>query len=164
MTDVGTNVSVGSVDPELWRAVEPGTPNPRRRLDACRKLNDAGIPCGVLMAPILPFLSDTDEALDETVRAIAEAGATHIAPIVLHLRTGAREWYLKWLGEHHPELIPRYEALYGKRAYAPKEYQSDVSDRVHRLARRYGIGGRARSPNTRRIPEAPPPPEQLSLI
>jgi len=164
VTDAGTNVSVGSVDPALWRAVEPGTPNPRRRLDVCRRLNDAGIPCGVLMAPILPFISDTDEALEETVRAIAEAGATHIAPIVLHLRTGAREWYLQWLGEHHPQLVPRYEELYGKGAYAPKAYQADVSARVHALARRYGIGRAGHPSNTRRIREPPPEPEQLSLI
>ena len=164
VTDVGTNVSVGSVDPGLWRAVEPGTPNPRRRLDACRQLNEAGIPCGVLMAPILPFISDTDEELEETVRAIAEAGATHVSPIVLHLRTGAREWYFRWLGEHHPELLPRYRELYGKRAYAPKEFQAGIYDRVHDLARAYGIGGRTRPTNTRRIPEPPPEPEQLSLI
>src|SRR5205823_145556 len=91
---VGTNVSVGFVDREMWRVVEPGTPSPQKRLQVCRTLNEAGIPCGVLMAPILPFLTDSPEQLDATVRAIAETGATHVSPVVLHLRTGAREWYL----------------------------------------------------------------------
>lgn len=165
--EVGTNVSVGSVDPDDWRALEPGTPNPRRRLEACRTLNEAGIPCGVLMAPIIPFLSDTDEALERTVRAIAEAKAAHVHPIVLHLRKGgAREWFMRWLREHRPDLVPRYRALYGEKAYAPKDYQGEVAERVRSLARRFGVGRGAARPggrNPRRIPEPPPDPEQLTL-
>jgi DNA repair photolyase len=166
--EVGTNFSVGTVDPELWRAVEPGTPSPRARLEAVARLNEAGIPCGVLMAPVLPFLSDDDEHLEEAVRAIAEAGATHISPIVLHLRKGgAREWWMRWVSEHRPDLVPRYRELYGNRAYAPKEYQAEVAERIHRLARRFGIGPRSGG-SARRIPEAAPapepPPEQLPLL
>jgi DNA repair photolyase len=163
VTDVGTNLSVGSVDRELWKVVEPGTPNPLRRLDAVRKLNEAGIPCGVLMAPILPFISSTDKAMTETVRAIAEAKATHVMPIVLHLRKGgSREWYLRWLKERHPELIPKYQELYGDRAYAPKAYQNEIAEKVRRLARRYGVG-RASARQARRVPDAPPAPEPEQL-
>jgi DNA repair photolyase len=165
VTDVGTNVSVGSVDGELWRVVEPGTPNPLKRLDAVRKLNEAGIPCGVLMAPILPFISSTDEAMAETVRAIAEAKATHVTPIVLHLRKGgSREWYMRWLRERHPELVPKYRELYGDGAYAPKAYQNEIAEKVRKLARRFGVG-RASAHQARRLPEPPavPVPEQLGL-
>jgi DNA repair photolyase len=163
VTDVGTNYSVGSVDPELWRAVEPGTPSPLRRLDAVRKLNDAGVPCGVLMAPIIPFLSDSDEAMEETVRAIAETGATHVSPIVLHLRKGgSREWWMAWLREHRPDLVPRYRDLYGDRAYAPKEFQQDVAARVGLLAQRYRVGSTTGA-SARRVPLPDPEPEQLSL-
>jgi DNA repair photolyase len=164
VTDVGTNFSVGSVDPELWRAVEPGTPSPARRLDAVRKLNEAGIPCGVLMAPIIPGLSDSDDAMEETVRAIAASGATHLSPIVLHLRKGgAREWWMRWVVEHRPDLVPKYRELYGDRAYAPKEFQRDVADRVHALSRRFGIGRSGGPRLARRIAEPEPEPEQLSL-
>ena len=164
VTDVGTNFSVGSVDPELWRAVEPGTPSPARRLDAVRRLNEAGIPCGVLMAPIIPFLSDSNEAMEETVRAIADSGATHVSPIVLHLRKGgAREWWMRWLHEHRPDLIPSYRELYGARAYAPKEFQQSVADRVRELARRFGIGRSAAPREARRIAQPAPEPEQLTL-
>jgi DNA repair photolyase len=140
VTDVTVNVSVGHADETLWRGVEPGTPAPRARLDVCRTLTDAGIGCGVLMAPILPYLTDSDEQLDATVRAIAEAGASSVSPIVLHLRPGAREWYLHWLQREHPQLLPRYQELYQRGAYAPKAYQRDVAARVARLARRYGVG------------------------
>lgn len=167
VTDVGTNFSVGTVDRGLWRAVEAGTPNPRRRLDAVRVLNEARIPCGVLMAPILPFLSDDDEALEETVAAIAEAGATHVSPIVLHLRKGgAREWWTRWLREHRPDLVPRYEELYAGGAYAPKAYQDEVAERVHGLARKHGVGRRTPAA-ARRIEQRSQvrhaPPEQLTL-
>ena len=165
VTDVATNFSVGTVNRDLWRAVEPGTPSPVKRLEAVRKLNEAGIPCGVLMAPILPFLSDDDGSLEETVWAIAEAGATHVAPIVLHLRKGgSREWWMAWLQEHRPELVPRYHELYGDRAYAPKSFQSEVAQRVGDLAARYGIGRRSGAA-ARRIEEQPTAvPEQLPLL
>jgi DNA repair photolyase len=166
VTDVGTNFSVGCVDDEYWHATEPGTPSPSRRLDAVRKLNEAGIPCGVLMAPIIPFISDTEEMMERTVRAIADSGATHISPIVLHLRKGgAREWWLKWLNENRPDLVPKYRELYGDRAYAPKEFQNQVADRVRHLARAFGVGRSATPQQARRIPEPQPDPEpeQLSL-
>ena len=163
VTDVGTSFSVGTVSPKIWRATEPGTPNPRRRLDAVRRLNEAGIPCGVLMAPILPYLSDSDELLEETVAAIAESGATHIAPIVLHMRPGAREWYFGRLEREHPELLPRYEELYRKGSYAPKEFQRSISDRVQELARLYKVGPRTPR-QARRVTESEPVPEQLRLV
>ncbi len=140
VTDVAVNVSVGFVDETLWRSVESGTPAPRARLDVCRKLTEADLGCGVLMAPILPCLTDSDEQLDATVRAIADAGATSVSPIVLHLRPGAREWYLSWLHREYPDLLPHYHKLYERGAYAPKSYQRDVAARVARLARHYGVG------------------------
>lgn len=140
ITDISINVSVGCVDKALWREVEPGTPAPGARLGVCRTLTDEGIGCGVLMAPILPYLSDSPSHLDTTVRAIAEAGARRVTPLVLHLRPGARQWYFTWLERVHPELVPHYHELYGHGAYAPKAYQRGISAQVAELARRYGVG------------------------
>jgi DNA repair photolyase len=140
VTDVGLNVSAGFVDKSLWRAIESGTPDPERRLEACATLNDNGLRCGVLMGPIVPFLSDSPAQLDATVRQIVAAGATHVMPIVLHLRPGAREWFLGWLRETHPDLVPRYAELYGRGAYARKDYQARIGAQVRELAERYGAG------------------------
>jgi DNA repair photolyase len=140
VTEVGLNVSAGFVDSELWRSVEPGTPAPMRRLEACAALNDRGLACGVLMGPVIPYLSDSPAQLDATVKQIAAAGAVHVVPIVLHLRPGAREWFLGWLRTAHPDLAGRYEDLYGRRAYAPKAYQERIAGQVRELARKYGIG------------------------
>ena len=170
VTDVGLSVSVGCADEDLWRTIEPGTPSPRRRLGVCATLSEHGLRCGVLMGPVVPFLSDSPGQLESTVRQIAEAGATHVSPIVLHLRPGAREWFLAWLGEHHPDLVPRYRGLYGSRAYAPKDYQQRITEQVRELAGRYHVG--RRSPPVqrtwRRSPDPAPPPgpagQQLTLL
>ncbi|MFG3002739.1 Rv2578c family radical SAM protein [Streptomyces calvus] len=170
VTDVGISVSVGFTDEELWRTVEPGTPAPERRLDVVRALAGRGIGCGVLMAPVLPFLSDRPEQLRETVRAIAAAGATSVTPLVLHLRPGAREWFMSWLAGHRPHLVDRYRRLYAEGAYAPKWYQRRVTRQVHELAQEYGIGpARAGMPRRIRTPDRPTPPPvteptQLTLL
>jgi hypothetical protein len=64
----------------------------------------------------------------------------HVTPIVLHLRPGTRDWYLRWLSENHPGLLSRYRAMYRRSAYAPKDYQAEITGRVRELARRYGVG------------------------
>ncbi|MFE9689029.1 intein-containing Rv2578c family radical SAM protein [Micromonospora sp. NPDC005806] len=166
VTRVGLSYSVGFVDEALWRAVEPGTPSPRRRLDAVRQLTDAGFQVGVLMAPILPGLSDDDESIDATVAAIAASGATSVTPLPLHLRPGAREWYAHWLAREFPHLVPRYRQLYRSGAYAPQAYQRELTARVRMAARRHGLH-RGDAGDNRRLPVPPPPTpaaEQLSLL
>jgi DNA repair photolyase len=145
VTDVGLAVSVGSVDEDLWRLLEPGTPSPQRRLDVCAEFTARGLGCAVLMGPVVPYLSDSPAQLAATVRQIAAAGALSVSPIVLHLRPGAREWFGRWLREHHPDLVPRYRALYGQGAYAPRAYQQQVTEQVRALAQQYRIGQQAGS-------------------
>ncbi len=160
VTSVALSVSVGFVDEELWRSVEPGTPSPRRRLDVVRQLTDAGFEVGVLMAPILPGLTDDDESIQATVSAIAASGAVSATPLPLHLRTGARDWYLNWLGRTRPDLLPRYRELFRRGAYSPAAYQHELVERVRQVARRHGIPERT----MRQAPPAPAAPEQLTLL
>ena len=161
VTDVGLNVSVGFVDKELWRSVEPGTPAPARRLEACATLNERGLRCGVLMGPVVPFLSDSPVQLDAAVSQIAAAGATHVTPIVLHLRPGTREWFFRWLGACHPGLVGRYLDLYGRSAYAPKSYQARIAGQVRELAEKHGIGRpKPGSGHGRRTAPRPPAPRE----
>jgi DNA repair photolyase len=140
VTEVGLNVSAGFVDKDLWRSIEPGTPAPGRRLEACAALNERGLRCGVLMGPVVPFLSDSPAQLDQAVRQIAAAGARHVMPIVLHLRPGTREWFFTWLRAQHPGLVEAYLDLYGRGAYAPKVYQNRIAGQVRELAEKHGIG------------------------
>ncbi|WP_052809485.1 intein-containing Rv2578c family radical SAM protein [Streptomonospora alba] len=139
VTDVGLAVSVGSLDETVWRSAEPGTPRPDARLDIVRRSADRGLSCSVLMAPILPGLTDSAEQIEATVAAIAESGAASLTPIVLHLRPGAREWYLQWLAREYPHLVPKYRELYGRGAYAPRDYRDLIGARVRDAARRHGL-------------------------
>jgi DNA repair photolyase len=132
VADVATALSIGTVDDEVWRTTEPGTPHPRRRLEAVAALNDAGIPCGILMAPILPGISDRPDQLRAVVEAAIDAGATHVSPIMLHLRPGVREEFMPWLEEHHPDLVPRYLRTYSN-AYGPAADRKALGARVGRL-------------------------------
>ena len=104
---------------------------------AVRQLNDAGIPTGVLIAPVLPGISDGEDQLRAVVEAAVEAGATHVSPILLHLRPGVREEFLPWLQANHPDLVPRYRATY-RRGYAPEGERRRLTERVRGLLDRTG--------------------------
>jgi DNA repair photolyase len=131
---VSAAFSIGTLDERVWRETEPGTPHPKARIEAVRTLTEAGIPAGVLMAPILPGLSDAPEQLRAVVEAALEAGATHVSPIMLHLRPGVREEFMPWLEEHHPDLVPRYTQMY-REAYGPKAERDRLGARVGSLVR-----------------------------
>jgi DNA repair photolyase len=139
--EVGAAVSVGFLDRDLWRLIEPGTPSPDKRLEVCAALTAAGLRCSVLMGPVVPYLTDSPAQLAKVVARAAEAGADAVSPIVLHLRPGAREWFLSWLREHRPDLAGRYARLYGRGAYAPADYQRRITAMVAEFAERHGMGG-----------------------
>ena len=151
-TDVRVNFSIGTLDEAVWKDTEPGTPHPRRRVEAVARINQAGIPCGVLVAPVLPGISDSPEQLEEVVRACAEAGAVSISSISLHLRSGVREHFMAWLRENRPELVADYERRY-RRAYLPLSEQEAVSALVRRTVTR--AQGRYSAPSGSR--SSPPP-------
>ena len=156
--DVQVNVSIPTLDPDVWRRTEPGTAPPAQRLRALRTLVDAGIRAGVGMAPILPGLSDRPEQLAAVVRAAREAGATHLWANVLNLRPGTREHFLEHLARDFPEQLDRYEMLYEGKAYLGGELPARVTATVAELRERHGLRDRRR---VRLEPE--PEPEQLSL-
>ncbi|HEX3540529.1 MAG TPA: radical SAM protein [Acidimicrobiales bacterium] len=145
-TDVRASLSIGTLDTDVWRLTEPGTPHPRQRVQAIRRLTDAGVLCGVLIAPILPGLSDSDEQLAEVVEACVAAGAESISSVGLHLRPGVREYFLGRLAVSHPELAAEYDRRY-RRAYLPAADRDALTGRIRRLvtAARGRHGGTGRT-------------------
>ena len=145
---IGMGVSMAIWDDELHTALEPGVPTPRARLELVKAITDAGLPCGVFLAPVLPGLTDQREHLDAAIAAIAAAGATGVTVLPLHLRPGAREWFTQWLAREHPGLVGRYKQLYGRGAYVPAEYRTWLASRVAPILARHGLdrqsGGLAR--------------------
>ena len=130
-TDVQCNLSIGTLDEAVWKATEPGTPHPRQRVEAVRRLNDAGIPTGVLMAPIIPDWSDAPEQLEAVATACVEAGAVFVTPIALHLRRGVKEHFLAFLKQRHPHLHAAMAQRYARSAYLPPGEQEVIAQRVH---------------------------------
>ncbi len=126
---VSAAFSIGTLDEQVWRETEPGTPHPKARIEAIRTLTEAGIPTGVLMAPILPGISDRPEQLRAVVGAAIHAGATHVSPILLHLRPGVREEFLPWLETEHPDLVERYLETY-RQPYGPKAMRESLDQQV----------------------------------
>jgi DNA repair photolyase len=162
---VSTAFSIASLDRALWRAIEPHAPNPERRMEAVAELNAGGVPCGVLMAPVVPGLSDDEASLRAVVTRAVEAGATWITPLVLHLRPGVREHFLERMRVHDPERAEDIARRYPG-AYQPQSCQRELSARVRRLVAE--AGGRARRGHlTRRFVRpptpAPAPDHQLRL-
>ncbi len=140
---VGLALSIAIVDERLQPTLEPGTPSVRARLDLVRALTDAGLPCGVFVAPVLPYLTDTDEHLDRLIGEIAAAGATGCTVLALHLRPGAREWFFAWLRRERPALVPAYEQIYGRGSYVGADYRRTLARRVRPILDRHGLSGRS---------------------
>jgi DNA repair photolyase len=103
---VGLGVSIALLDRALQVRLEPGTPTPAARLDLVRRITDAGLPCGVVVAPVLPLLTDSAAALDELLARIAAAGASGATVMALHLRRGTREWFCPGWAASTPPSCP----------------------------------------------------------
>ena len=146
VADVSVNFSVPTLDEKIWRETEPHTPHPRKRLQAVAKFNEAGIPSGVLVAPLMPGINDSPELVEEIVSLAEEAGATFVNGIALHLRPGVKEVFMSWLSAARPDLVPRYEDLYRDRAYAPNAERNRISALVR-------APNRSRDPRYRRRDE-----------
>jgi DNA repair photolyase len=132
VTDISANLSVPTIDEKAWRASEPHTPNPRARLAAVGELNRAGIPTGVLVAPLMPGINDDPVQVEEILQAAADAGATGVSGIGLHLRGEVRGIFMEWLRSYRPDLVERYEELYARSAYLPRVEQERISGIIRR--------------------------------
>jgi DNA repair photolyase len=152
-------MSVGTLDESVRRIVEPGTPPGRKRLEILGRFAAAGIRTFVLVAPVLPGLTDDDARLEEVLGEIAAQGIGGASVIPLHVRKGIRDHFVPWLRGAYPELADRYERLYGQRAYAPREYAEELQARFRRLRDAHGLAGLG----LRTAPPAAEPRGQLAL-
>jgi DNA repair photolyase len=135
------SLSIPTLDEKAWRATEPRTPHPLKRIEAVAELSRAGVPVGVLVAPLMPGINDSPEQVERILELCAEAGATSVGGLGLHLKGEVREIFLDWLRSYRPDLIPRYEQLYTEGAFLPKAERNRLGTLVARGRRRLGIGG-----------------------
>ncbi len=166
------NLSIPTLDEKAWRASEPHTPHPKKRIEAVAEINRAGIPCGVLIAPLMPGINDDPRQVERILELCAEAGAVNIGGICLHLRGEVRDIFMDWLRSQRPDLVPRYERLYARGAYAPKEERERLAGLVRKGRRVTSFEGAAADstrpdPGPESDPVTMPPqpePRQSSLF
>jgi len=142
-------MSIAIYDDELQQSIEPGTPSTKARLATVRAVRDAGLDCSVFLMPILPHLTDSRAHLDDALAQVKEAGATSVLYTALHLRPGAKEWFMEWLGREHPELVEKYRYMYyGTNSYAPKDYRRWLAAKIKPLIARHGLARGLEDPAT----------------
>jgi len=135
--------SISTLDDKLAKILEPGAPKPRERLETMKKCKEEGFFTGVCFIPVLPFLSDSEEQLNETIKTVKEYGADFILVGGLTLfgkgPADCKTLYYKFLEKHHPELVPKYRSLY-RIFFAPsKEYQRELEEKSKKVCKKYGI-------------------------
>jgi DNA repair photolyase len=129
LADVRIYFTITTLDEEIWKVAEPGTPSPRVRLETLRAMSAAGVPTGVLMAPVLPGITDSEASIHGVAEAVAEAGATTFAAMPLRLDPFVREHYYGWVAQAYPELMRRY-----KRSFAGRHTSTAYQERIKAIS------------------------------
>lgn len=138
-SDLAVHVSLTALDPRLIRQVEVRSPMPRVRLRALAQLVAAGINAGLIVAPVLPGISDALPQLEDLFRAARAAGAQFVHAGPLRLYPAVRDRFLPVVDAHFPELAERYRRAYARSSGAPRSYASALQRRIQRLQRRFGF-------------------------
>jgi DNA repair photolyase len=148
-------VSIGTLDRKLAHRVEPRAASPQRRLDTLRALSSAGVPCGVMVAPVIPALSD--KSIEEVLEAARAAGAQTAAYILMRLPHELKGLFREWLGTHYPlraehvmSVVQQVrggkdnDARFGERMTGTGLFADLIGQRFAVACKRLGLNGRDR--------------------
>lgn len=152
-------LTITTLDETIWRVMEPGTAPPKQRIRALSMLARAGVPCGIFVAPVLPRLTDGEEAMRALMQTAKDAGAGFVWSGPLRLGSDIRPIYLSAIERHYPELLDRYERNY-RTANAPQTYRDFLRDRIHSIRDEVGLSGEGSRPKPRDVETHP---TQLAL-
>lgn len=160
------HLTITTSDRDLARRIEPRAPTPEARLRALARLREAGVDVGVNIMPIMPGITDRPDALDDLMRRIAQAGATHVGACALRLRPTAHARYLAFVQQEFPELVARYRGAYAHGHELRGRYHDGLRAFMVRLCARHGVRfgyGSEDDDTPRARPTAPPPQLALAL-
>lgn len=156
---VRVSLSVTSLDPSITSTLEPRTSRPVRRLDAIRKLSEAGIPTSVMAAPVIPGLNDHE--IPDILKAASEAGAIRAGYVMLRLPWGVKELFADWLAHHHPDKKEKImnlvtsirgghlnDSTFGNRMRGEGEYADQIKALFRITKQRFGLNGMAHALST----------------
>ena len=145
-------VSIASLDRALARKLEPRAASPQRRMDVLRNLAQAGVPCGVMVAALIPGLND--KTLEEVLEAASAAGAAEAAYVVMRLPNELKELFKEWLAAHYPERAAHVISIvrqmrggrdndprFGSRMTGTGAFAELIEKRFDIACRRFGLNG-----------------------
>lgn len=159
------NLTITTLNADLARILEPRAPRPDLRLDAVRKLNQAGVNSGVICAPVVPGITDSPRDLEALVCATAEAGGKYIFANSLFLKPCSAAVFLPFLAKEFPHLVESYQQRYKDRAFLSSSYRKRLSQLMARLRQKYGIRSDYDRYSERSHPLPDPEPrQQLQLF
>jgi DNA repair photolyase len=141
-SSLSVNLSVTTVNTRLARLLEPRAPRPDLRLHAVHRLREAGIDAGVLAMPVVPGITDGEEALDSLASAARDAGALWFAGRVLFLMPSALKQFVPFVQAKFPKLARQYKEWYVRHGNAPEAYRREIAERVEGLRKKYGFDTR----------------------
>jgi DNA repair photolyase len=139
-------VSVPTVHEDAWTSLEPGTAHPLQRLRAVRKLRDAGVNAGVLMAPVVPGFTTQPSRLEATVKAAADHGAAFLGANLMYLKGGTRDHFMGFIAREFPDKVDTFKRMYPG-AYVPAGYAETVKGLIAALRDKYDIARRSPAPD-----------------
>jgi DNA repair photolyase len=160
--EVSINISLATADRRLARRLELRSPIPEARLRALRRLTEGGVYAGLLVAPIIPGVTDDWAGLARLIEAAKEAGARYVVGSALRLGPAARHRFLPLLEQEFPELAGRYRRHYAGKDHVSQSYQDALSRRLRALQQAFGFsvdeaGTRGAGGRRRRQLEEPAP-------
>jgi DNA repair photolyase len=133
------HVTITTPDAKLARLLEPRAPRPDLRFQAVKRLREAGIVAGIFGSPLLPGITDNQEALDGLARRAAAVGASFFAAHPLFLKPCSRPTYLSFVREHFPSLQTDYAKRFANADFASRSYSAKLAEMVGLACRRYGL-------------------------
>jgi len=136
------NLTVTTLDFRLAHLLEPRAPRPDLRLQAVRDLNEAGVPAGVICAPVLPGITDGVRDLDALAKAAKEHGAQYIYANPLFLKPCSAAVFMPFLEKEFPHLVKPYRERYGEKAFVSAAYSKRISTLMSKLREKYGFPAR----------------------
>jgi len=131
--------SLSTLDDETARIFESNAPKPKERLETLQKVKEEGFYAGVAYIPVLPFISDSDEQLEEMIKIAKEIQADYVFVGALTLYGIGKELYYKILEKYFPELLPKYRQLFRIFNQPSKAYQLRLEKKARDFCEKYGI-------------------------
>jgi DNA repair photolyase len=140
-SSLSIHMTITTIDRDLARRIEPRAPTPESRIRALARVREAGIDIGVNVMPVMPGITDNPSQLEELVKRVAAAGATHVNSCALRLQSTARKRYLPWIAAEFPHLAERYHNTYAHDYNAGEKYREGLAKFFDKLCRKYKVRG-----------------------